>query len=333
MSKRISWKKGMRLTDEVLLAADQYMADSVGQTVAVAAGGRFGLFTPTRPFQLSMSISRGFVEVETLSCLAVTSSGDIIDVKFDTQYSNSYDTRVQIPNNDDAKEYILIVCANPDDWKESAEGFMEPNYTFALVEPNKAINSHSVPIGRIVNEDGWREDNVNFVPPCLCLSAHAKFMELHEQFISLMRSIDDKTSHQIDTGAHQAISIYWPVVQQMLIKASTEQDVMTPQQLLSCVQRVVAAFTCACDLDDVLSLEDADTFRNYSRAPFNYRIAYLRIKQGLGMCYAINEKIDKFSLLKKEEPAPPPPPEPKPEPPKPEPPKPDPRRFWDGKQI
>ena len=60
--------------------------------------------------------------------------------------------------------------------------------------------------------------------------------------------------------------------------------------------------------------------------PFNYRNAYIRIKQGLGMCYAISEKIEKFSLLKKEEP-------PKPEPPKPEPPKPDPRRFWEGKQI
>lgn len=332
MSKRINWKKGMRLTDEVLLAADKYMAESVGQAVAVAAGGRFGLFTPTRPFQLSLSITRGFVEVEALSCLAVTGSGDIIDVQFDTQYSNTFDTRVQIPNNEDAKEYFLIIIADPDDWKESAEERMEPNYTFALIGPDKAIDSHSVPIGRIVYDDGWREDNVNFVPPCLCISAHSKFMELHGQFISLMRSIDEKSSKQLDTGAHDAISIYWPVVQQMLITASTEQDVMTPQQLLSCVQRVVAAFTCACDLDQVLSLEEADVFRNYSRCPFNYRIAYQRTKQGLGMCYAINEKIDKFSLLKIEEPPAPPQPEPKPEP-KPEPPKPDPRRFWDGKQI
>ncbi len=59
------------------------------------------------------------------------------------------------------------------------------------------------------------------------------------------------------------------------------------------------------------------------------RVAYLRIKQGLGMCHAINEKIDKFSLLKIEEPKPEPIPEPEPEPE----PKPDPRRFWEGKQI
>lgn len=330
MSKRISWKKGMRLTDETLLAADQFMAESVVQAIAVAARGRFGLFTPTRPFQLSLSVSRGNVEVEALSCLAVTSSGDIIDVQFDTKYSNSYETLVPIPNNEEAREYILIISANPEDWKENVDGQLEPNYTFALIEPNKAIGSHSIPIGRIVYDDGWHEDNVNFVPPALCLSAHSKYMELHDQFVSLMRSIDDKTGKYLETGAHDAICIYWPVIQQILITANTEQEIMTPQQLLSCVQRVIAAFTCACDLDEVLSLEDAETFRNFTRAPFNYRVAYLRIKQGLGMCFAINEKIDKFSLLKIEEAKP----EPKPEPiPEPEPPKPDPRRFWEGKQI
>ncbi|MCR5132126.1 MAG: hypothetical protein K6C10_11785 [Prevotella sp.] len=329
MPKRINWKKGMRLTDEVMLAADQYVAESIGQAIAVAAGGRFGLFTPTRPFQLSLSISRGFVEVETLSCLAVTSSGDIIDVQFDTKYSNSFDTRVQIPDDDDIKEYFLIITANPEDWKESTEKCLESNYSFALLGPNKAIDGHSVPIGRIVYEDGWREDNVNFVPPCLCISAHSKYMELFSQFFLVMRNIDEKTSKMLETGAHDAISIYWPVVQQMMITANTEQDIMTPQQLLSCVQRVIAAFTCACDLDKVLSLEEADVFQNYARTPFNYRNAYIRIKQGLGMCYAINEKIDKFSLLKQEEPVPEPQPMPEP---KPEP-KPDPRRFWEGKQI
>jgi len=326
MSKRINWKKGMRLTDEVMLAADQYMSESIGQAVAVAAGGRFGLFTPTRPFQMSLSISKGFVEVETLSCMAVTASGDIIDVQFDTRYSNSFDTRVQIPKDDEVKEYFLIIIANPDDWKESAKERKESNYTFALVGPDKAIDSHSVPIGRIVYEDGWQEDNVNFAPPCLCISAHSKFMELFSQFFLVLQNIDEKTRNMLDTGARDAISIYWPVVQQMLIVANTEQDVMTPQRLLSCVQRVIAAFTCACDLDKVISLEEADVFRNFTRTPFNYRIAYLRLKQGLGMCYAINEKIDKFSLLKQEEP--PAPPKPKPEAPKP-----DPRRFWDGKQI
>ena len=73
----------------------------------------------------------------------------------------------------------------------------------------------------------------------------------------------------------------------------------------------------------MLTLEDAETYNNYSRVPYNYRIAYLRIKQGIGMCYAISEKIDKFSLIEKVE-------APKVEQPKP---KTDTRRAWDGKSI
>ena len=326
MPKRINWKKGMRLTDEVLLASDQYTSEFIGQAVALAAGGRFGLFTPARPFQMSLSISRGFIEVESLSCLAVTCGGDLIDAHFDTKFTNSFDTRVAIPNDNDTKEYFITISVDPLQWNENSEGYREPQYSFGLVSARQSINIHTVPIGRIVYDDGWREDNVNFVPPCLYASAHQKFVELHNQFIAIMRSIDEKTRQQLETGAHDAICVYWPVVQQMHVVANAEFEVMTPQRLLSCVQRVVSAFTCACDLDKVLKLEDAETFRNYTRVPFNYRNAYIRIKQGLGMCYAISEKIEKFSLLKKEEP-------PKPEPPKPEPPKPDPRRFWEGKQI
>jgi len=334
MPKKISWKKGMRLTDEVLLAADECTAEYVNLAMTLAAGGRFGLFPSSRPFQLQVSITKGFVEVEALSCLAITRGGYIIDAHFDTKFTNTFDGRVQIPNSDDEKEYLLTINARPGDWKESGEGYMEPNYTFALISSKTALPDCAMPIGRIVYDNGWREDNVKFVPPCLFLSAHPKFEELHRQFVQMMRDINEKTQQQLDTAARTAISIYWPVVSQMLITASTEHDVMTPQQLLSCVQKVVASFTIACDLDDLLTLEDATVFRNYASIPYSYHIAYLRIKQGLGMCYAIREKVEKLSLLKREEPKPEPKPEPIPEPIKePEPPKPDPKRFWDGKRI
>ena len=95
----------------------------------------------------------------------------------------------------------------------------------------------------------------------------------------------------------------------------------------------------ACQMDEVLTLEDGPIFSNYALMPYSYTSAYQRIRQGLGMCYAISEKVEKFSLLKiepKPEPAPLPPPEPEPEPVKPVAPPPpafDPRRIWDGKRI
>lgn len=324
MPKRISWKKGMRLTDEVLLLSDNYQMETMGNAFTLAAGGRFGLFPSARPFQLSLNVQKDFINVEMLDCLAITRGGDLIDTHFDTRYSDVSNTQVEIPATTDEKEFILTINASSPKWQETEEGVLEPRYTFSLISTTADVGDHAMPIGRIIHEGGWREDNVQFVPPCLYISSHQKYQDLYAQFLDILRSIDTKTMAQINTGAHKAISIYWPLVQQVLIEFNTTREQLTPQSFQAYVQKVVAAFTCACDLDEVLHLEDADTFRNYARVPYNYRIAYLRIKQGVGMCYAISEKIEKFSLLST---APPPPPA------RPEPPKPAPTRSWGGKQI
>ena len=138
MPRRISWKKGMRLTDEVLKAADNCTSDAIGQALVLASAGRMGLFPSVRPFQLSLSIARGFVEVESLDCLAMTRGGDIIDVQFDTKFSNTFDSRVQIPQEDE-QEFLLTINLIPDSWKESVEGYQSQDFTFSLVGPKTAI--------------------------------------------------------------------------------------------------------------------------------------------------------------------------------------------------
>ena len=334
MPKRISWKKGMRLTDEVLRTADDCTAEYINQAMSLAAIGRFGLIPTLQPFQLQLSITKGFVDVEALSCTAITRGGILIDVHYDTKFTNTIDGRVQIPNNSDETEYMLTINVRPGNWQDTTDGYMEPEYFFGLVSPKTAVPEYGLPIGRIIYEDGWREDNVNFVPPCLCIAAHLKYLQLYQQFVQMMQQIDDTTRQQTESAAVTALSIFWPVVREQLITANTSFDTMTPQQLQACVQKVVSAFTVACHLDELINLEDAETFRKYSTAPFSYRTGYLRIKQGLGMCYAINEKVGKFSLLVKEKPKEPEPVVETPQPTTPPPPPPsNSRRFWDGKQI
>lgn len=331
MPKRISWKKGMRLTDEVLLAADACTYEHIRHALLLGAGGRFGLLPSSDGFNLQLSITKGFVDVEAIDCLAITPDGHIIDVSYDTKFSNTFDGRVQIPDRADEREYMLTINVDDEEWTDVGDGYCEPQYYFSLISPNTALPDNAVPVGRIIDDDGWREDNTRFVPPCIYVSSHPKFNELLVQFISMLRNIDETTSKMLDTGARTAIGMYWPTVQQMLITANTEHELMTPQSLQACVQKVVGTFAMACQYDEALSLSDAETFNNYAHVGYSYRNAYLRIKQGLGMCYAINEKVEKFNLLQREEPKPEP--APQPEPVRPEPPKPDPRRVWNGRNI
>ena len=324
MSKRICWKKGMRLTDEVLLAADKCTAEAISQSLMLASAGRFGLLPSLRPFQLSLNIASGYVEVTHLDLLAITRAGDVIDLNLAGGITDTSNTHIPLSN--DEEELFLTVNVQSEAWKDNEDGYMEPTYTFELVTPQSALSEHAMPIAHLIHNGEWEEDTTRFLPPALYLSGHHRWDELRVQLVDILKSICEKTKPQAQSLVKTAVSIYWPIVQKELIKANTEHETMTPATLLGSIQNVVGGFAIACEVDEILTLEDATIFYNFTQVPYNYQKAYLRIKQGIGMCRAINEKIGKFSLLSA-------PPKPEPEPaPKPEP-KPDPRRSWLGKQI
>ena len=172
----------MRLTDDILRASDSCTAEYVGNALVLAAAGRFGLLPSSTPFSLSVDISQGVVTVESLTCLAVTRGGHLIDVHYDTKYTNTFDTRVRIPENSNVQEYILAINASEGEWNDTNDGFEEPVHSFSLFPANSPVPTQSMPVARLVNDYGWRLDEVNFVPPCLFVSSHYKYADLLNQF-------------------------------------------------------------------------------------------------------------------------------------------------------
>lgn len=294
MAKRVCWKKGMRLTDDVLRASDSKMIELVGNAFALASAGRFGLFPSSTPFELSLNITKGFVDVELLDCVAVTRGGDFIDVHYDTKYTNTFDTRIPIPETNGEKELILTIDSHAEQWRDTNDGYEEPVYSFSLIAVNSPVPTNSLPIAHIVDEYGWRMDDIDFVPPCLYVTSHSKYLELLKKFAEVLADMDNKAKNVLHSSAKEAIRIFWPVVQQLMITVDKEYDLMTPMGLLANVQKCVATFTCACELDDYLNLADVDKFRNYIYAPYNYKESYQRIKEGLELCFSITEKIEKL---------------------------------------
>lgn len=283
----------MRLTDDILRTSDNCIADLFKVSLKLAAAGRFGLL-PSTSFELSLNVSNRVVDVELLQCTAVTRGGNLIDVHYDTKYTNSFDTRVQIPEGSNENEYILTICSD-DTWKETNNGYEEPVYSFSLISPNSPVPSNSLPVARIVDEYGWRIDELNFVPPCLFISSHQKYLELKKQFSEILSAIDAKARVLSRSNGKEAIRIFWPIVQQLIITIDKECDIMTPMGLLANVQKCISAFICACELDEYLELADEEKFKEYVSAPYNYKNSYDRIKEGIGLCFLINDKIGKIS--------------------------------------
>lgn len=303
MAKRICWKKGMRLSDAIMKTSDDKHAELVGNAFMLATAGRFGLFPASRPFELSINITGSGLDVEALRCLAITKGGQLIDIDFDTKYTCPFDSYIAIPAEADEKELFLTVSVLQDQWKETSEGYEEPVCAFSLISPHTPIPSNAMPIGRIVNDYGWRMDDADFTPPCLFVSSHPKYEDLLRQFLELLAAVDTKARKLLNSNGKDAIRLFWPITQQLWIAIDKERDVLTPMTLLADVQKFVSAFTCACELDENLNLADVESFTNYIHAPYNYENAYQRIKEGLELCFSISEKMDKLSQSPAPQPA------------------------------
>lgn len=293
----------MRLTDDILRLSDAFHADYVQQALSFISAGRFGLLPSSRPFDISLDISKNIVDIVAADCFALTRSAQIIDISFDSKYTGPGDSRVVIPSDSDINAFLLLVTATGE-WLDSGDGTSHPAYIFELIDENIPVPDNSIPVARIVNEMGWQEDVVSFVPPCLFLSSHNKYKSLSLEFRDLLSKLDAMVPTKLCTDSGDARRVFWPEVRRLSIVMDKEIDLMTPMSLLARVQECVSAFYCACTLDECLTLSDGDRFREYARVPYNFRNAYRKIADGLRLTSDICKKLEDFVSEPVEHPAP-----------------------------
>ena len=282
----------MRLSTDVFNALDLLNEESVRLSNLVATGGRMGLIPVNKPFELSVNVSNNVLEVVSLSCHGVTKSGKIVDIDFDSNYTNTFDTRIAIPNANNDEAFLLIVKLHDKQWREVNEMYSEQSYSFELINENSQIDSDSLPIGCIVNQYGWRLDETEFVPPCLYTNAHSKFVELANRVRIVLKSISDRCLSANNCIARYLLSTLWTTVVGSHIDIEKSQEQLTPTDLFAAIQKVISAFVVGCSIDEYITLENADPFVAYHQKPFDGRNIYRDILKGIELCSEIAIKMD-----------------------------------------
>ncbi|MBR6283403.1 MAG: hypothetical protein IKR25_03810 [Muribaculaceae bacterium] len=315
MPKTISWKKGMRLSDEIFRTADAFTAAHIGQALLLGSAGRFGLFPGQSPFQVSLSLSADFVEVESLDCLGLTRAGHLIDTHWDTRYTSNFDTRVPLPRDGVQQQYLLIIMTPDGELRETGDGYCEPAYTLALMRCDSTLPDNALPLARLVYNYAWQIDDIDFVPPCLFVSSHKAYEDLLTQFINQLIMLDKAATAHINSAAKQVIRLILPAVRSLRIAADKQRDTLTPMALLGMVQQCVSAFVTGCEVDDNITLDELSEWKNYIAAPYSEHHVHQLIKQGLAVCATIVDKINGLSVATATAPPPPAPPVSRPTPP------------------
>lgn len=292
MPYKVTWKKGMRLSTDVFDALDIYNDENIRLSNIIATGGRFGLIQWKKSFELSVNVSNNVLEVVSLSCHGVTKSGKIVDIDFDSSFTNTFDTRVPIPFSSNDEALLLVVKFYDKQWREVNEMFSEPQYIFELIGENNAIDSDSLPIGLLVNQYGWRLDETEFVPPCLYTNAHSKYIEQVNRAKLILKSISDRCLNAHNCVARQLLDSIWLSSIENYIYIDKNQDELSPANLFASLQKVVASFIVGCSIDEYITLENAEPFVEYCQSPYDVRNLYRDIQRGLELCAEISIKME-----------------------------------------
>lgn len=331
MPIKVTWKKGMRLSTDVFDASDAFSMENIRLSNIIATGGRYGLIPVDKPFELSVNVNNNILEVVSLSCHGVTRSGRIVDIEFDSNYANTFDTRISLPGSNGEDAFLLVVKFYDRQWREVNETFSEPKYTFELIGENSPIDSDSLPIGLLVNQYGWRLDETEFVPPCLYITSHPKYIDQVSRAKLLLKSISDICQKSHNCIARNLLGSVWHCAADSYIFLDKNQDVLSPSVLFATLQKVVSAFAIGCSVEEYVSLENSDSFIAYWQRPYDARNLYRDIKKGLELCAEISVKMEAVCEMT-ETPEPPVSPVPPVEKPKPGP-KPVGRHRWEGLEI
>lgn len=320
--KRISWKKGMRLTEEVFRQSDSCTIEQVGNAMFLATAGRIGLF-PQCSFNVSIDIQGNSIDVIALDCLGVTRDGTLVDVSYDSGYNSAFNTRAEMPQTSSSSRLLVSINVIKDRWHDTGDGMCEPMYVYTVTDENTPLPSNSLPIARLVNTgSSWRIDEEEFVPPCLFVSSHTRFIELIGTLRNVLSQINNTARSKANSAGREVLNVFWPTLMQTAITIDKEVMQMSPMQLLGCIQKCVGAFVVAFDLSPEYGLSNADVYHDFAMAPYNYKEVYPRIKQGIALLNEMAEKIGRFG-----EAAPKPAPEPERPAPTPQ------RHRWSGMSI
>lgn len=283
----------MLLTEDVFRMSDEFHAGLVNRSFCLSSAGRFGLIPSPRHFRVVIDIDKNALEVVALDCLALTKEGGLMDISYDSNYSGLGPSRVPISIPSEDRSYLLVVSLK-NEWLDTGDGACEQGFEFCLIGENTPVPQEAIPIARIVEDMGWREDDQDFVPPCLLVAAHPKMISLYESFCEMLCSLERLVKERLITDSGIARRVFWPEVRRILITTDKERDTITPMSFLALVQECVSAFYCACMLDECLSLSDADKFDEYVRTPYNSRDVYAKIKEGLALSATICQKLEDF---------------------------------------
>lgn len=294
---RINWQGGMRLSDKIFRASDDYVASLFAHLFPLLARGGYGLFPPTPAYYFTFrhEITRSHLSVIELRCLALTPSGQLIRLDFNR---NDRDLFQQIPLPESPASALLVYldCSSTGhvSFEQDEIPFRDLDYHIVLKEENETYaNPDAVAIARFKADAGWTLDS-SFIPPCLFLGSDAQLMAAAQHYTQVLHAFTDQLKLKIHSDARLLVMALLAPLARITLELEKELPTMTPLHFVIRIQQVIQSFLLLCELDTRYSVPDRAACHDYVQTAYHpHRLAAL-VAEGSRLTHLLTQAVAAF---------------------------------------
>lgn len=288
---RINWKSGMRLSDAVFKASDEFHLSQLAPLYELMLRGGYGHLVQPR---FRCDVDNQEMSVIEMNVMALSPSGELIDITFS---HNDRDLFQKLKMPDSTESFIVYLESSENEFDTFTENdipFRDKKYSLVFKgESANYVSSNAIPVARFEYKQCWMMD-MSFIPPCITLHANADLWNLAHLYLKTLRELITSLRFKIDSEMSDIVISLLPVLQSISIEIEKEIDDMTPKHLTTLMQQVICIVTDGCEINAKYNVPDKNSCAAFVNVNYNpIKITDL-INEGIRLTQVLNNLIGGF---------------------------------------
>lgn len=257
---RIDWKAGMRLSDMIFNASDEFHIAQLMPLYALMLRDGYGhLVEPKFRYEVDNST----LSVIEMSCLALSASGRLINIRFDHNERELFQALTMPTSYDPFIVYVDASSSSYVSFVDKDIPYRDVDYHLIFKQESTNYNNpDAVPIARFVYNQSWTMDT-SFIPPCTSLKVYADLWNLAFAYTRSLNNLIAALKEKVDSQMEVAVKSLIPTLCMASMEVEKNIDGITPKRLITIMQQVIYGMVELCELESSCSVPEPEACRAY----------------------------------------------------------------------
>lgn len=288
---RINWKSGMKLSDAVFNASDEFHISQLSPLFELMLKSGYGHLSQPR---FRCDVDNAEMSVIEVSVSALTPDGSYINVRFDHNERDLFQKIAMPETHEPFIVYLEQSASEFDTFEDKGIPYKEHKYNLIFKQESlKYTNPEAIALARFTYKQCWTMDN-SFIAPCITLKANADLWNYANSYSRILTDLSLSLQSKLQSETSMAISSINPIVAQLSIEIRKELDEMSPKHLITVMQQVINIFlmTFATGYGSILpDVTDCSTFVENEYIPYNIEPL---VKEGIRLTQLMAQMVAEF---------------------------------------